>query len=125
MMAAEAQNVIDTPRLEFGVWLGISAGPVGWALDLGFSYALAQHACSTGHFYVLHVISLICFVLALTGFVLAFGTYRHLPEKADKQGHLPRDRAFFLSLVGIVMSLFFAAIIIAEAVPRWVLSPCS
>jgi hypothetical protein len=68
---------------------------VAWAFDLGFSYAVTPHACSTGHFYVLHIISLICFVVALTGFVLAFGTQRKMPERADKQGHAPRDRAFF------------------------------
>jgi hypothetical protein len=122
---AEAQHIVDTPRLEFGVWWGVAAGPVAWGCDLGLSYAVAPHACSTGHFYVLHIVSLVFFVVALTGFVLAFGIHRRLPEQADKQGHLPRDRAFFLSLVGIVMSLFFAVIIIAGAVPRWILSPCS
>jgi hypothetical protein len=125
MMASEAQQVIDTPRLEFGVWWGVAAGPLAWGVDLGSSYAVTQHACSTGHYYVLHVISVICFVLALTGFVLAFGMHRRLPQNADKQGHSSRDRAFFMSLVGIVMSLFFAVIIIAGAVPRWILSPCS
>jgi len=122
---SETQSIVDTPRLEFAVWWGVAAGPVAWAFDLGFSYAVAPHACSTGHFYLLHIISLICFIVALTGFVLAFGTQRKMPERADKQGHAPRDRAFFLSLVGITMSLFFAVIIIAGAVPRWILSPCS
>src|SRR5438477_6919815 len=111
----QREQTVRGGRVLVGLRWAFWAGPLAWLLDLGFSYAVAQHACSTGHFYVLHVISLICFVLALTGFVLAFGTYRHLPQKADKQGHLPRDRAFFLSLVGIVMSLFFAVIIIAVA----------
>ncbi len=107
------------------MWWGVAAGPLAWGCDLGSSYAVAPHACSTGHFYVLHVISLVFFLIALSGFALAFGTYRRLPDNAEKQGHLPRDRAFFLSLVGIVMSLGFAIIIIAGAVPRWILSPCA
>ena len=74
----ETQPIVDTPRLEFAVWWGVAAGPVAWAFDLGFSYAVAPHACSTGHFYVLHIISLICFIVALTGFVLAFGTQRQV-----------------------------------------------
>ena len=53
MTASEAQQVIDTPRLEFGVWWGIAAGPLAWGVDLGASYAVTQHACSTGHYYVL------------------------------------------------------------------------
>jgi hypothetical protein len=121
----EAEHIADTPRLEAAVWWGVAAGPLAWGCDLGSSYAAAPHACSTGHFYVLHVISLVFFLIALSGFALAFGTYRRLPEQAEKQGHLPRDRAFFLSLVGIGMSLGFAVIIIAGAVPRWILSPCA
>jgi hypothetical protein len=35
------------------------AGPLAWAIDLGFSYVMAQHACSTGHYYVLHVITVV------------------------------------------------------------------
>jgi hypothetical protein len=122
---AEARQITDTPRLEAAVWWGLAAGPFAWASDMGASYAAAPHACSTGHFYVLHVITVVCVVVALTGFALAFGTHRSLPQNADKEGHLPRDRAFFLSLLGIVISVGFAIVIVATAVPRWILSPCS
>lgn len=124
-MMTETQHMIGIPRLEFAVWWGMAAGPTAWGIDLGVSYASAPHACSTGHYYVLRVISLACFLVALTGFFFALSMHRRLFGKAEKEGHHPRDRAFFLSLVGIVLSLSFAVIIIAGAVPRWILSPCS
>ena len=120
-----AQHIVDTPRLEFAVWWGLAAGPLAWGLDLGSSYAVAPHACSTGHYYVLHVITWICFLIALSGFVIALMSHRRLPRPASAEGHLPRDRAFFLSLLGITMSLGFSVVIIAETVPRWILDPCS
>ena len=124
-MMTEAERMTFDSRIGFGEWWGLAAGPLAWAFDLGSSYAATPHACSTGHYYVLHVISLVALAVALSGFVGAFHIHSRLPKEADKQGHLPRDRAFFLSLAGIGMSLWFVVVIIAESVPRWILSPCA
>jgi hypothetical protein len=124
-MRTEERQSAATARIETGEWWGMAAGPLAWGIDLGCSYAAAPHACSTGHYYVLRVISLICFLIALSGFVLAFGTHRRLPRSSDEHGHFLHDRAFFLSLAGIVLSLGFAVVIIAGSVPQWILSPCA
>jgi len=108
--------------IRWGFWIG----PIAWLLDLGISYALTQHACSTGHFYVLHVLTWVFFVVALSGAAAAASTFRHpeFPHESIKEGVRPRDRAYFQAIVGIGMSLAFAVIIIAGTVPRLILSPC-
>jgi len=107
-----------------GLWWSVIAGPFAWALDLGFSYTLAQHSCSTGHHYVLHVITGVCFVIALSGFVLGFAEFQRFPQQATEEGGRPLDRAYFMAILGILFSLSFAVVVIAGAVPRWILSPC-
>ncbi|MBV9437665.1 MAG: hypothetical protein JOZ44_16520 [Acidobacteria bacterium] len=111
--------------MEFGVWWGLAAGPISWAISEGLNYALTQHACSTGHVYVLRVTSIVFFLLALSGFASSSAANRGVPENARVKGHAPKDRAYFLSMVGIVTSLFFALIVAAESIPHWVMSPCS
>lgn len=106
------------------LWWCMMAGPVAWAADLGFSYVLAQHACSTGHHYVLHLISFVCFVIALTGAAAGISEHKKLPEEVTEKGPRPFDRAYFQFLFGMVFSFAFAVVIIAGAVPRWILSPC-
>jgi hypothetical protein len=105
------------------LWWGILVGPAAWALDQGISYAVDQHACSTGHFYLLHGISAAAFLLALTG---ALGAWRHLICVRDgrDEGGSPRDRSWFMAWLGILMSSVFALTIVALAVTKVVLSPC-
>jgi hypothetical protein len=121
----EAQQAERIPALEFEVWWGLIAGPLAWALNEGTDYALTQHACSTGHFYVLRVTSVVCILVALSGFALAFAVHRRLPRDPETEEELPRDRAYFLCIVGIAMSIAFAIIVISQVVPQWILSPCS
>jgi hypothetical protein len=106
------------------VWWTMFAGPVAWAFDLGVSYVLAQHTCSTGHHYVLHAITVVCAMIALSGFAAGWAAYNALPEEAREEGARPVDRAHFQVLFGIVFSLGFTVVIVAQGVPRWILNPC-
>ncbi|HET7209874.1 MAG TPA: hypothetical protein VFI95_25100 [Terriglobales bacterium] len=121
---AELEQTVKRSEAPGWVWWCMCAGPLAWAADLGFSYVLAQHACSTGHHYVLHVITAVCFVIALTGFAAGWTEYKKLPREVEDKGPRPLDRAYFQILFGIVFSLAFSVVIIAGAVPRWILSAC-
>ena len=103
-----------------GMWLG----PLAWALDLGFSYSLVEHSCSTGHYYVLHLITVLCAALALLGLGLAAQQYRDLPPGSNDEGGSAFDRGHFMAMLGIVNSAAFLLVIVAGAVPRWMISPC-
>jgi hypothetical protein len=103
--------------------VGVLIGPLAFGADLLISYSLVQHACSTGHHYVLHLVSGVSFVIALFGTWLSLRQYQAV-RNANDEGGSPFDRAHFLALLGITSSLWFALVIIANAVPRYILSPC-
>jgi hypothetical protein len=113
----------EEPVTIAALWWGILIGPTAWALDQGISYAIDQHACSTGHFYVLHVASAVCFVLGLTGALVAWRQLALVRDGRDEGGS-PRDRSWFMAWLGILMSSVFALTIVALAVTKIVLSPC-
>ena len=106
------------------VWWTMFAGPLAWGFDLAFSYVATQHSCSTGHYYLLHVITVVCALIALTGLGAGLRGYAGLPRDASDEGGRPPDRTHFQILFGIIFSLAFTVVIIAGAVPRWILSPC-
>ncbi len=107
----------------FLLYYGILVGPTSWVFDESLSYMLEQHSCSTGHFYVLHIVSALAVVAALSGAVVAWQQASAAGEGNDDGGSI-RDRAYFMARLGIAMSIGFALVIIALAVPKWVLSPC-
>jgi hypothetical protein len=107
-----------------GCGWSLAAGFAAWSADLGLSYILEQHSCSTGHHYVLHVISLVCLIVALSGFALGLSEFKKLPGNTTEEGGSHFDRAHFEAVLGMAFSLSFAIVIIAGSVPRWFLSPC-
>lgn len=119
-----AKSIAETGKTPWGIWWSLAAGFVAWGIDLGLSYMLEQHSCSTGHFYVLHTISFVSFALAISGFAAGFIEKRRFPHDSKEEGGSSLDRAHFQALIGMIFSLSFAVVIIAGAIPRWILSPC-
>lgn len=98
-------------------------GPLAWAADEGLSYATVYHACSTGHHYVLHIISLSCMLLALSGALQGWRQFQAVSDRSPEGGN-PLDRTHFMSILGIAASIGFCVVILALAVPKFILSPC-
>src|SRR5579864_5347293 len=104
---AELEKTVTPRQAPASIWWAMFGGPFAWVCDLGFSYVLAQHACSTGHHYVLHITTVVCAVIALSGFAAGWTAYQALPEEAHDEGVRPVDRTHFQVLFGIVLSLAF------------------
>jgi len=121
---ARSEQQIQAGRTPLGLWWSLIAGFAAWAFDLGFSYILEQHSCSTGHHYVLHLISIVCLAIALTGFATGWVEFKRFPGTTSEEGGSHFDRAHFQALLGMAFSLSFAVVIIAGAVPRWIVGPC-
>ena len=121
---ARSEEQIQAGRTPPGLWWSLIAGFAAWTVDLGFSYVLEQHSCSTGHHYVLHVISVVSLAIALTGFGTGLVEFRRFPGTTSEEGGTRFDRAHFQALLGMAFSLSFALVVLASSVPRWILSTC-
>jgi hypothetical protein len=121
---AKSEQQIQEGRTPPGLWWSLIAGFAAWAVDLSFSYVLEQRSCSTGHHYLLHVISVISLAIALTGFGTGLVEFRRFPGTTSEEGGSHFDRAHFQALLGMAFSLSFALVVIAGSVPRWILGPC-
>jgi hypothetical protein len=106
------------------LWCGILVPPLSFGTDEVLSYAVVGHACSTGHFYVLHIISAVAVISCLFAGLLAWHDYLRVPQSVDDEGGSPIARARFMAMLGLTSALLFTIAIIAEAVPRFILSPC-
>lgn len=122
MEATEQQ--FRSRRGEWTLWAGILAGPIAFATDFVVSYALVQHSCSTGRSRLLHTSTLVALLVTLGGLAAAWRSLRAVPAHARDDGGSIFDRSRFMALGGIALSIAFTLVIVAIAIPRFVLSPC-
>ena len=105
------------------LWIGVLGGPLVWAGDLQVAYWLVYHACHTNNMVPLYIETLLVLALCAVPFVIAWRMFQQFPA-ADRKGGRPDDRAHFLAMAGMGLSVMFFVVLLAAAVPRLVLTPC-
>lgn len=103
---------------------GILGGPLSFAVDLTWSYTQVPHDCSTGHHYMLHVVTAICALFCVAALIIAWRSVSQTKAAAGKDHESGRGRQRFMALLGVAASGFFLLVIIANAIPRFLMSPC-
>ena len=104
---------------------GFFAGPASWFTHLLVVYNLERYACFSGSVWLLHAASVVFLLLAASGGLLSWHSWRRLgePERTRGAGTLGRSR--FLALGGLVLSSFFFWIILMSWMPTFFLDPCT
>jgi hypothetical protein len=107
------------------LWVGVLLAPVAWAAQQQALYAMVPWSCQTGHAFALHAVSLAAVLFALVGALVAWRNWSRAGrgESDDDRGGA-RARSRFLAVLGLVASLFFALVIVAQGIAAFVLHPC-
>ena len=105
------------------LWFASLAGPAAVALNMGAGYALVKWACAAGHANVLSAIALATLALALAGAWVGW-TCRARLRGANEHGGRIIDRSSFIAITATGFALLNALLIVMQAYPRFVLSPC-
>ena len=95
------------------LWYAVIAGPAAVALSQLAGYAMVKPVCASGHPFVLTLISLAALAVSLSG---VWTGWRRRTEM--------RDTRDFVASVAICLSLLTTLLIVMQAYPRFVLSPC-
>ena len=103
-------------------WAGVLAGPIAWALDLTIGYSRVKEACGTPWMWALHVMTLAALVIIALGAWAAWTALRATPDDAPTDGGRVIDRSRFLAILGLLSCSYFALVVIATSIPRWMQS---
>ena len=96
------------------VWLCAFAGPAAWTAHQLLSLALVPVACFGTGPWLLHTVTALTALLALAGMLV--GT--------SELGRGGTSGRLFVAGASIVSDAFFTLVILAEALPDFLLSPC-
>jgi hypothetical protein len=110
------------PKTLLSQWAGVLLGPAAWALHLQVSYTLSAFACEDVWRITLHATFLVTLALPLAGAYIGWGNWR--ASRDATPGGIRVDRSRFMATAGIILSLFFAIVIVAQWIPNLFLEPC-
>lgn len=118
-MSETTQQPIEEPRQRvggFGIWYGVTAGIVFWAIHLVSMAAITPYVCHSGRGWWYHVLSVGTLIPTLVAIIPSWAAWR----SDEGGGGVP-----FLGAMGILLSLIFGVAIIAEWVPVFIVDACA
>lgn len=110
------------------LWAGWLVAAAAWGLHLLVSYGLVELVCEKPAILetvrveiILHGLTILFFLLALSGAALAW----RINKRLRAQPRLPDPgRSEFMATSGILLSLFFAIVVLVQGLPNMVLPTC-
>jgi hypothetical protein len=113
------------PTNTFSQWYGVLGGAISWAMQLQANYALVPHACNSGDMKWIYFTSVLFLLLALSAVGVGWHNYRRARAKVPTSAsEAEASRGSFMGMVGMLTSGLFSLIIIAHAIPTFILDPC-
>lgn len=106
------------------LWIGLLGGPTIWLCSFEARFALAPWACTFDNKWALHGVAIAGLLLCLVCALIAYRQWREISrgELSPDAGAIPR--ANFMAVLGMFVSLGCGMIVIAQAIPEFVLGAC-
>lgn len=112
-------------RREALLWVVVFAGPVLWIIHLALIYPLVPLACNMGWGdWPFHLATVLTGLGTLGAVVLAWRLLSSRSAAPAVPDGALQQRQRFMAFVGVVLSMLFFIVIIAEGFPVLLLSPC-
>jgi hypothetical protein len=106
------------------LWTGVLLAPTAFLANLELAYLAVGRACLRDNTLPVHLVHATFLLVALGGVVVAWRLWRAEGREwpGDEGGPVARTR--FLAGVGLVGSVLFTLVIIAQWIPTLTLHPC-
>jgi hypothetical protein len=118
-------RTVDELAGPFVLWFSAMAGPLAWIIHNVGRYAWATTVCFEGQTLILHAITVGTGLISLIAAVAGWLAWRRLRRERERVADQARwNRAHFMAIYGLMSSIFFLMVIIAEAIPSFFIDPC-
>ncbi len=123
---AETERGSPTPpgraRLDALAVLSFLAGPIAFLVVHAGSYALVPEARGTHSKLAMDAVSLLALVILAAGAVAAVRVLRAPAAGADRLEARVAERSRFLAIGGLLLCAFFLGVVVADTLPKLLLT---
>ncbi len=110
----------DIARLFAGVFLP----PIAFLFHLQINFILVPFSCAAGNEIAMHIVSIVCLIVAAAGGLIAWLCWREAGEvwPGEGEGAIPRSR--LMAAAGMAFSALFFLIILGQMIASIILGVC-
>jgi hypothetical protein len=123
-MSADPRPLAHDGTPVLSLWAGNLLAPAAFLLDLQLAYMMTSVACRHQTTLHLHLVHAGTIALGLLGTWLAWRGWRRVGRELPDGATGPVARSRFLGAVGVLTSLLFVLVMVAQWLPQLFLGPC-
>lgn len=119
-----APEKFETRRGIALLWFGVLGGPVLWFTHQQVELVLVPWVCGHAQTWILHAVTAACLAGVFAAGAVAWKNRTENAPLDAPEVPASRSRSRFMGTVGLMASVLFALVIIAQEVPNLLLDPC-
>jgi hypothetical protein len=116
----------ESYSIELGLWTGILGPPIAWLIHFQIIYALVPRVCMTHSHAAMHLTTLVFLAATVACGLIAWKLLKPAPSEPGTiepiEGISARPR--FMAQIGIMSSVMFSLIFIAQWIASLMIDPC-
>lgn len=120
---SERREEVASTRTSVALWFALLGGPAAGLLNVMASYPAVDRACVNDSSVILHVLSLICLLVAIAAGWTAWSLRQRIGDWPSTAGGM-RPRARFMTTVALLTSSAAVFGIILQWIPIFYLGAC-
>jgi hypothetical protein len=125
LVGSEAEMEGTSPRENAALWFGVLGSAIIWGIQLQTTYAMVPWACSSGHRWMLPVVSLAFLIAAAIPGIVSWKLWRRMSASRNSERETRGGgRRRFMAMLGLMNSGLFFLLILAQGIPVFFIHPC-
>jgi hypothetical protein len=105
-------------------WVGVLGSPTAWGLQILSGYGLSGYSCHVDSVAPLAILGIVCGIIAIGSGLVALRQWQLVMPHGWRDLDDPEDRAAFMGILGVALSLLFVLLILMTGIANVVLNPC-
>ena len=123
-LGSESEIEGSAARENLLLWVAVLGSAVVWFIQMQTGYAMVTWACAAGKTWPLHLVGVLFLILAAIPGFIGWKIWSAAAVTATERKSAGAGRRRFMALLGIMLTILFFLLIVAQIIPGFFVDPC-